>query len=44
MFNTVKNYIKRRKVIDELMALSDRELSDIGIPRSQIKHLVEKRK
>lgn len=36
MFNWIKNYIAEIKAFDELNRMSDRELRDIGINKSQI--------
>jgi uncharacterized protein YjiS (DUF1127 family) len=39
--NAWQGWRKRRRAFDELMALDDRSLADIGIHRSQIPSLVE---
>lgn len=46
MFNSLierlDNYKRYRNTVDELSRLSDRELSDIGITRSNIKVIARK--
>ena len=37
----IKNRRQRQRALDELMALDDRSLADIGIHRSQIAAIVE---
>jgi uncharacterized protein YjiS (DUF1127 family) len=38
--SAIANRLQRRRALDELMALDDRSLADIGIHRSQIPNLV----
>jgi uncharacterized protein YjiS (DUF1127 family) len=38
----IKDYLEKKKFIRELEAMSDRELSDIGIERIEIKNIVDK--
>ncbi len=38
--SAIANRRRRQRALDELMALDDRSLADIGIHRSQIPHLV----
>jgi len=40
MINSIKKYLVRRKAIRELESLTDRELRDIGIHRTNIKNVV----
>lgn len=42
VFNSWDNWMKNRKTIRELNGLSDRELSDLGINRASIRHVVKK--
>lgn len=36
----IRNYVENRKAVQELSALSDHALSDIGLSRSQIRSAV----
>lgn len=36
MFKTIKKYVKNKRTYNELMALSNRDLDDLGITRSEI--------
>jgi uncharacterized protein YjiS (DUF1127 family) len=36
----IRNYVQNRKAVQELSALSDHALNDIGISRSQIRQAV----
>ena len=36
----IRNYVENRKAVQELSALSDHALSDIGLSRSQIRQAV----
>lgn len=36
MFKTIKTYVRKRRTYLELMALSDRNLKDLGITRADI--------
>ncbi len=42
MFGSLRRWYHRRATVGELMALSDRQLEDIGIPRSQIPSVVNR--
>ena len=40
MFKTIKNYARKRRTYNELMALSDRHLLDLGLTRADIRSVV----
>jgi len=37
----IKKIVKRRKAVNQLSQLSDRQLADIGVPRNNIKEFVK---
>lgn len=39
MWNMIINFLSRRRTMNELSRLSDRELADIGLQRDQIRIL-----
>lgn len=39
MFEAIKRYRKYRKTVSELERLTDRDLSDLGISRCDIRHI-----
>lgn len=40
LFYSLNRYVERRKAIRELSSLSDKQLKDIGITRSEINRVV----